>query len=185
MSKLLTLTLAAIFLASTAIAQVLDSTGVARMQQFLSNMGYPTAVDGAAGPATRQSLSEFYADAGILGQPRIDGDTLLTVLQWHDRGFRRPARSATSTPSPARPSFDCAEAGTTVERTICGNPQLARLDADLARTYQGWRSRLNAEGRATLLDEQRAWLRTRDRCGEDVGCLVSAYEVRLRDLAGS
>ena len=33
-------------------------------------------------------------------------------------------------------SFDCAKAGTLVEKTLCGNADLGKLDESVAQTYQ-------------------------------------------------
>lgn len=81
-----------------------------------------------------------------------------------------------------QPSFDCARAGTSTEIAICSNPDVAHLDGLMADLYYALRSRLTRPQQATLTRQQREWLRLRDACGADAGCLVSAYEFRIYQL---
>lgn len=78
-------------------------------------------------------------------------------------------------------SFDCAKAATAVEKTICGDAELSKLDEDLAGAYT------DALDRAAEPDAvktvQRTWLRnTRDACA-DAACLKAAYQARIEELA--
>lgn len=57
------------------------------------------------------------------------------------------------------PSFDCAKASTVVENTICANPSLAAMDQKLSSTYKADLALLSEEGRASLRDGQRQWLK--------------------------
>jgi uncharacterized protein YecT (DUF1311 family) len=71
------------------------------------------------------------------------------------------------------PSFDCAAASKASEHAICDNDTLARVDAYTAGMYE---CLLGAAADATdLRASQRAWLRKRDECGADIGCLRGAY----------
>lgn len=75
-------------------------------------------------------------------------------------------------------SFDCAKAGNTVERTICADPLLNRLDEVLAENYLAMRTaNLGVSARA-LRAEQAAWLRQRNRCTTRE-CLVQSYKTRI------
>ncbi|HYD40321.1 MAG TPA: hypothetical protein VEB43_05785 [Anaeromyxobacter sp.] len=47
----------------------------------------------------------------------------------------------------AKPSFDCAQATTKVEKLVCATPAVARLDAELARTYRARVEQLRAAER--------------------------------------
>lgn len=58
----------------------------------------------------------------------------------------------------AAPSFDCAKAATPQEKAICADPNLARLDANLATAYAKARARLSDTGRREVQEDQRAWL---------------------------
>jgi len=87
-------------------------------------------------------------------------------------------------------SIDCARAAGPSEKAICADRPLVRLDAEVAREF----SRLledvsEAAGTAAspavaaLRDSQRAWLRQRDACGADAGCLAREYRRRLAVFA--
>jgi hypothetical protein len=55
------------------------------------------------------------------------------------------------------PSFDCATARNADEEEICADPDLARLDAEIARTYRDTLRRLDPKLASQLRDDQRAW----------------------------
>lgn len=73
-------------------------------------------------------------------------------------------------------SFDCKRATSKVDKLICGSPQLGKLDVDLAEIYKE-----ASQKDASIRQEQVAWLRQRNQCG-DVKCLESAYEERIDEL---
>jgi uncharacterized protein len=83
-------------------------------------------------------------------------------------------------------SFDCARAADDVERRICSDPRLSRLDAELAQVLRA-RLRTFRAGDPTgeaadLRDRQRAWMaEDRDRC-ETAECVERAYLVRIAGL---
>src|SRR5262245_10465882 len=78
------------------------------------------------------------------------------------------------------PSFDCAKATTRVEKTICANAELARLDELLGRFYFGALDVLSQS--PCMKDDQRQWLASvRNRC-DDATCLRKAYLERLSAL---
>ena len=81
-------------------------------------------------------------------------------------------------------SFDCAKAGTAVEKTICGNAVLSGLDEHLGRYYVVALEAAGA-GAACLKSDQRSWVKTiRNPCGADAQCLSAAYLQRLAALDG-
>lgn len=71
-------------------------------------------------------------------------------------------------------SFDCNKAGTQVEKAICADLELGRLDEDLMAAYKKVAS--------TERTAQRAWLKHRNACGPNVQCLKSLYEERVAKL---
>ncbi|MDR3569120.1 MAG: hypothetical protein P4L43_13915 [Syntrophobacteraceae bacterium] len=75
--------------------------------------------------------------------------------------------------------FDCAKARTNVEKMICANPQVSKLDSNLASLYKEALDAAN-DPRA-LGNVQRAWLKTRNAC-RDGACLTRAYGVRIAAL---
>lgn len=94
------------------------------------------------------------------------------------------------------PSFDCGKAATDVEKAICDDRDLSRLDRDLGAYYQAALKMLVAKPqiRKEVADAQLAWIRKRDEtCRLPVGhtrktvpllpCLRNTYEERLMALA--
>ena len=78
-------------------------------------------------------------------------------------------------------SFDCAKAGTPVEKMICGNSRLSELDEHLGRYYGAARAALG-RAQTCLATTQRDWLRgVRNPC-RDAACLERAYLARLAEL---
>lgn len=77
-------------------------------------------------------------------------------------------------------SFDCSKASTAVEGSICANAELSDLDVQLSAEYK--KARSISSDAAVLRKEQLAWLKTRNACGANVGCLTKAYTLRISEL---
>lgn len=78
-------------------------------------------------------------------------------------------------------SFDCGKATSSVEKMICADPGLSRLDEALAAVYS--RARTAAIDPAAMRQQQREWLADiRKRCSE-AACLKAAYTSRIAQLA--
>lgn len=76
-------------------------------------------------------------------------------------------------------SFDCAKAGTKVEKLICGDAELSKLDEELNTAYK---TALQDKQQAdTVRQAQKQWMKERNGCA-DVGCVKGAYEGRLISL---
>lgn len=75
-------------------------------------------------------------------------------------------------------SFDCNKAASFVEKAICSEPLLSKLDDALAQNYTAMLSADLGAPSGSLRKEQLAWLAVRNRC-KDVKCLVDAYRVRV------
>jgi uncharacterized protein YecT (DUF1311 family) len=97
----------------------------------------------------------------------------------------------------AAPSFDCKRATSIAETEICGLPELAALDSDVAALYAQAMASLGKDDGRALRDEQKAWLTARNDCGDLVhgehptvyaevnGCLreqMRARKSRLREI---
>ena len=82
--------------------------------------------------------------------------------------------------SPAQAaSFDCAKAGTKVEKLICGDAELSKLDDDLNAAYK---SALHGQSKAeTVKQAQKLWMKERNSC-EDTDCVEMAYRSRINEL---
>lgn len=78
-------------------------------------------------------------------------------------------------------SFDCAKAGTPSERAICADPVTSKLDEDLAKRWR--QAEADSRYPAELKRDQFAWLKRRNGCKDDNGCLRGAYTRRLAELA--
>jgi uncharacterized protein len=88
-----------------------------------------------------------------------------------------------------RPGFDCAKAGSAVDRLICSDEALAKLDRELAEKYQELHRSLTSEGFAVLRSSQLKWLTSRNPCvakevphDQGITCLTSLYTDRANDL---
>lgn len=82
------------------------------------------------------------------------------------------------------PGFNCAKAGTSVERAICNSDVLARQDQRLLRAYKSARSRGQ-----TSANTQRNWIRQREaNCAERGAgvaiCVAETTAARIRALGG-
>jgi len=58
-------------------------------------------------------------------------------------------------------SFDCAKAGTRVEKAICADPALGRLDEEIAAAWRAAGADLDEPMRQRLVRSQREWLKGR------------------------
>jgi len=79
-------------------------------------------------------------------------------------------------------SFDCGKATTKVEKMICADPELSKLDGGLGKLYQDSLDKATEEQKKRLVTEQRHWLKhTRNIC-KDEPCLKLAYWSRQAGL---
>ncbi len=88
-----------------------------------------------------------------------------------------------------KPGFDCAKASSAVDRLICSDEGLARLDRELAGRFEELHRTLSSEGFAVLRSNQLKWLSSRNRCvaaevpkDRSVGCVSDLYTDRADDL---
>lgn len=86
------------------------------------------------------------------------------------------------TPPVFAASFDCAKAGTTLEKMICDNPLLSKLDDALAKNYTDQVGNAqSARERTGFQQEQKVWIRERNSCADEA-CLVKLYSSRVDQL---
>lgn len=85
-------------------------------------------------------------------------------------------------------SFDCREARSPVEHTICDTPELCRLDSEMAAAFPAALAR-DQVGAQALRQSQRQWAAGRAACfrpdtpgGDPRRCLQAAYAARLAAL---
>lgn len=80
-------------------------------------------------------------------------------------------------------SFDCDRTDLAPdEKAICEHRDLNDADVKMVTTFELLSGLFAMGNRGHLQDEQVEWLKTRQACGADAGCLREAYAVRLRQL---
>ncbi len=76
-------------------------------------------------------------------------------------------------------SFDCDKAGTKVEKMICADPELSKLDEELGKAYN---KALEANSdQASIKQKQRDWLKERNKCANSE-CIRTRYQDRIANL---
>jgi uncharacterized protein len=92
--------------------------------------------------------------------------------------------SLMATPSTASAaSFDCDSGKLAAdEKVICDTRSLNDADVKMVTTFDILTSLLAMGNRGKLQEEQSAWLKKRQACGEDVECIRGAYAERLKQL---
>jgi uncharacterized protein YecT (DUF1311 family) len=84
-------------------------------------------------------------------------------------------------------AFDCAKASTAVEKPICQDPALKRLDDELGQVYGALRTSIPEPEQKMMAMSQKRWIARREFCGqqEDVtACAKERTAERLALLAG-
>ena len=81
-------------------------------------------------------------------------------------------------------SFNCSKARTVIEKTICRNTQLNKVDEQLGAIYKQLRNSLPKWEFDQIRKEQRKWLKQRNsNCSDgNVYCLKSMNELRIIEL---
>jgi uncharacterized protein len=95
-------------------------------------------------------------------------------------------------------SFDCKKATTWLEKTICSNPELSKLDEQMAKAYHDALASLSPEGQKETRQYQRQWLNEissyskaklklgfDDSAGAAEHALKNVYEDRIKQLRQS
>ena len=74
-------------------------------------------------------------------------------------------------------SFDCAKASAKVEKIICGDAELSKLDNELSVVYNA--SLQDVQHAKVVKESQRTWLRDVRTSCSDATCLKRAYKIQL------
>jgi len=94
-------------------------------------------------------------------------------------------------------SFDCKKAQSKMEKAICENPKISKLDEELAENYQAAKNKLSAETQKVFVAGQRSWVKfLAASCFTDfqakpaskeeaVQCLETEYKARVAGLKGA
>jgi len=80
-------------------------------------------------------------------------------------------------------SFDCAKAQTRVEKRICANPVISRLDVELGELYKEDIQHANAAQKRRLIREEKYWVKYSRRGCRKLPCFKHAYWSRMAELA--
>ena len=90
-------------------------------------------------------------------------------------------QEAPQRPAGARPSFDCGQARTHGEITVCSDAGLAALDRNMAAQYARSMGIASPEQRALLQRTHERFTGYRDRCPNNA-CIGDAYVGRMREI---
>ena len=86
-------------------------------------------------------------------------------------------------------AFDCSKAATDVEKAICSDPQLKRLDDQMADAYASVKAASSTAERKMLVRSQKRWIAEREYCsGDETGmpaCIAAKMKDRLSLLLGT
>src|SRR5271169_5220376 len=97
-------------------------------------------------------------------------------ISWIVLGLLAPLTSAQAA------SFDCSKAQTKIEKLICGDDELSKLDEDLGRAYQQALLR-SGDDKPQEIKEQRFWIKIIHMSCKDTACLKELYQKRIHELA--
>lgn len=117
-----------------------------------------------------------------------DGSWLLTInkkhmlIRWHDETLLRLSKIPPS--SKPSPSFPCEQSKHITEITICKSFELSGLDKSIASAFDLLLNQALRESNDVLevRQQQKAWLRQRNACGENQSCLEKVMTMRLEQL---
>ncbi|MDR2080500.1 MAG: lysozyme inhibitor LprI family protein [Campylobacteraceae bacterium] len=77
-------------------------------------------------------------------------------------------------------SFDCKKATTDIEKLICSDEELSKLDDELGKAYKELLDKVNKNDKEIIRQQQRDWIR--DRRHEDIIDVKYAYHHRIVDI---
>ncbi|WP_367108995.1 lysozyme inhibitor LprI family protein [uncultured Psychrobacter sp.] len=81
-------------------------------------------------------------------------------------------------------SFDCKKVETWVEKTVCANPKLSKLDDAMAQKYkQNLADTSDKDYKNNLIIDQRLWLKFQRNTCKDIECLIREYKEYIGEKA--
>ena len=122
---------------------------------------------------------------------RIDPHSDLTAENLADARQKRDRRLAAGGDNSAAvlPTFDCGSAKLAVEKAICSDPELARLDREINSAYKAALASRDSKAGAKLRDQQRDFIAARNKSfGNPHYNLKHEMEARLdvlRDMSAN
>ena len=82
-------------------------------------------------------------------------------------------------------SFDCQNARTPDEKTICQDPRLGQLDQELASVYRRGVGKLPKAVRKEIEENETLFVKARRRCAQDRNCIEQSYRNRIEEIQGA
>jgi uncharacterized protein len=79
-------------------------------------------------------------------------------------------------------SFDCKKASTEVEKFVCSDEELSRLDGELGKAYKELLSKANDSDRKMIRQEQKEWIKYRNEAGVDERIIKEHYRYKISEL---
>lgn len=79
-------------------------------------------------------------------------------------------------------SFDCRQAELPDEKAICADRHLSDLDVEMAVKFHFLKGLMAMGKSGEMSDSQQVWLKRRQLCKGDVGCLNRQYQQRIAEL---
>jgi len=80
------------------------------------------------------------------------------------------------------PSFDCTKASNNLEKLICSDVELSRIDVQLNDVYLSFREKV--ADKAALKKDQIQWMKNARQCS-DKDCILQSYKQRIAELSAS
>jgi len=117
-----------------------------------------------------------------LEQPHENGvTTICRVDSWPEYMKTRVPPGFENIINSPEPSFDCKKANNQVEKMICANGYITKLDIYLADNFLRIKMAITSPEQEKLVADQRKWLKQRNSCKTEE-CLINAYRTRLKEL---
>ncbi len=91
-----------------------------------------------------------------------------------------PERNKSHEQKSEGPSFDCLRAKLMVEKLICSDKELSKLDIDLSTIYNNLKNQ--AENKNKIKSDQLNWLKNKRNICSDSECIKTAYKERFNEL---
>jgi uncharacterized protein len=138
----------------------------------------PLVKDAKPGEEVKVVISEFGSFANATPLSPVHADSTKRAA-----GATTPITQHPVTAT--KPSFDCANARSSIERLVCTDAELASLDRGLGTAYDDAMRKWPDAEKATQRSAQQAWIARRDACAkhEDTrSCVEASYRQRLVEV---
>ena len=93
------------------------------------------------------------------------------ITELKEKGYMKEIHAA---------SFDCGKATSEVEKLICGDDELSKLDESLNKAYLQALQRTDIKKQT--IESQRQWLKNERNACQNAECIKEAYETRIKEL---